>query len=95
MQLEVSRRALDDLKRIARFIAKDKPLAAENFVDLIWSEFHVIRQHPLIFPEIAAVFPGLRKGRVGNYLILFRVQDDVVRIARVIHGMRDLPKFLR
>jgi hypothetical protein len=32
---------------------------------------------------------------VGNYVILFRVDRDVVRIERVVFGSRDLPALLQ
>lgn len=36
-----------------------------------------------------------RKRTVSPYLILFRTQGDTVRIERVLHGMRDLPRLLK
>jgi plasmid stabilization system protein ParE len=28
----------------------------------------------------------------GNYVILFRVRQDRIEIARILHGARDLPR---
>ena len=33
-----------------------------------------------------------RLAPLGNYAILFRATDDVIRIERVAYGGRDLPK---
>ena len=38
-------------------------------------------------PEIG---PDARLATVGNYVILFRIRKNVVRIERVVHGGRDL-----
>jgi hypothetical protein len=38
-------------------------------------------------PEIGA---EARLATVGNYVILFRIRKDTVRIERVVHGGRDL-----
>jgi toxin ParE1/3/4 len=90
MQLEVAPRALDDLKKIARYIQIDKSGAAVRFVERIWREFDVIAIHPMIFPAADGDRAGFRLGRVGQYMILFRVTTVTVRIERVVHGRRDL-----
>ena len=94
MRLEVTLQALQDLKDTARHIAKDKRGAASAWTERIWVEFLVIQRSPLIFPAIPELHFGLRKARHGDYLILYRTQGDVVRIERVIHGMRDLPRHI-
>ncbi len=38
--------------------------------------------------------PGLRRSVVKPYVVLYRTQGDVVRIERVLHGMRDLPSLI-
>ena len=95
MRLEVAPRVAVDLKEIASFIARDKPGAAAAWIERIRTEFFVIQGAPLIFPFAKDIGPGIRKARLGRYLILLRTQGDVVRIERVIHGMRDLPRHLK
>jgi plasmid stabilization system protein ParE len=49
-----------------------------------------IAKQPQIYrlrPEIGA---DVRLATVGNYVILFRIRYDVVRIERLVHGGRDL-----
>jgi toxin ParE1/3/4 len=35
--------------------------------------------------------PGYRKINVGSHLILFRIVDNTMEIARILHGSMDLP----
>jgi plasmid stabilization system protein ParE len=49
-----------------------------------------IARNPKIYrlrPEIGA---DARLATVGNYVILFRIRQNTVRIERVVHGSRDL-----
>ncbi|AFL90330.1 plasmid stabilization system protein [Terriglobus roseus DSM 18391] len=95
MRLEISPLAVLDVRRIAKNIAKDKPLAAMRWVDMIESEFLVILNSPLAFPLTHLSPSGFRKRNVGQYIIFFRALGDVVRIERVMHGMRDLPAHVK
>jgi plasmid stabilization system protein ParE len=49
-------------------------------------------------PQIYRVRPDLgaeaRLATVGNYVILFRIRQNAVRIERVVHGGRDLLSML-
>jgi toxin ParE1/3/4 len=92
MRLEIAPRVMVDLEEIADFIARDKPGAAKAWVRKLAAEFAVIHRNPLIFPFAPEIGPGFRKALVGRYVLLFRTQGDVIRIERVLHGMRDLPR---
>jgi toxin ParE1/3/4 len=90
MQLEIAPRVREDLQEIARYIARDKAGAAAAWVRRITAEFGVIQRTPLLFPFAPEFGPGFRRALVRRYLVLYRTQGDVVRIERVLHGMRDL-----
>jgi plasmid stabilization system protein ParE len=49
-------------------------------------------------PEIYRLRPELgaeaRLATLGNYVILFRIRQNAVRIERVLHGSRDLLQIL-
>jgi toxin ParE1/3/4 len=90
MELVFDRRAERDLEDIGDFIAKDNPTRAVSFV-------REIRDHCarlLQFPEAARLHPELGEGvRVSvyrRYLVFHAVENDVLRIRRVIHGARNL-----
>jgi plasmid stabilization system protein ParE len=37
----------------------------------------------------------MRSHPSGNYLIFYRIQSGTIRVVRVLHGKRDIPKILR
>jgi toxin ParE1/3/4 len=88
-----ARRALEDLREIHGFIARDSPRASETMVERIFDAVERLTIFPLsgrLVPE----FPesGYRELLVGNYRVQYRVHDATVWIVSVVHGMR-LPTF--
>ncbi|HET9088103.1 MAG TPA: type II toxin-antitoxin system RelE/ParE family toxin [Acidobacteriaceae bacterium] len=90
LRLELSRFVEGDLDAIAGYIAKDNPAHAVSFIREIRAQIGAIGKNPLLYrlrPEIGA---DARMAFAGQYAILFRVMDKVVRIERVVYGGRDL-----
>ena len=52
--------ALDDLDRIADYIALDKPDAASRFVGHVFARVEKLRRHPELGPRIPELLPGSR-----------------------------------
>lgn len=83
--------AEQDLDEIADRIATEHPAAVDRVLDQIEHACHAIADYPGIGrprPEIAEGVLGLP---VGAYVIFYRVTDDAVGIARILHASRDLP----
>ncbi len=95
MRLEIAPEAANDLLEISYYIAQDKPSAAERWLKRIYDEIKTIGRNPLLFPVERKTGLGFRQAPFGRYLILFRVTGELVRIERVLHGMRDLPQHLQ
>jgi toxin ParE1/3/4 len=79
-----------DLDEIYLYIAADSIKAADGLLmRLLDAESRLLE-----FPEIGQARPDLRPGLrhwpVGNFLILYRVDDDAITVVRVLHGARDL-----
>jgi toxin ParE1/3/4 len=84
--------AESDLTKIWLYIARDKPQAADRFVDELRAQCEKLAAQPDLGrprPDLAA---GIRSYRVGNYLIFYFPTATGVEVARVLHGARDLPK---
>ena len=75
---------------IAALIALDNPRRAVSFIRELRAKFLELKKHPLIYRLRPDIGEDARAGGVGNCAILFRVLGDVVRIARVVFGGRDL-----
>ncbi len=86
-----SRRALQDLEAIAEYIAADSPAYAGIVVKKVMNQTKMLAQ----FPRSGRKVPefdkdDIRELIVYSYRIIYRVQDDAIVIAAVIHGKRIL-----
>jgi len=90
MRLRLSPFVPGDLDEIAEYIAQDSPRHAARMLRMLRARMAEIAKRPDIYrlrPELGA---EARLAIVGNYVILFRVRQNAVRIERVVHGSRDL-----
>ena len=89
---------LDEAKREFRGIVDylcnvlESPQAAANFMDEFEHQVSVISDNPELFalsrlPELAA--RGYRTAHVNNYIMLYKVADDLVIIAHIFHQTQD------
>ena len=85
-----SPRAVVDLREIGDWIAKDNPRRALGFIAELREHASKIGHAPLSFPSREDLAPDLRMAVHRPYLIFFRVDADVIRVERVLHGARDL-----
>ena len=81
-----------DLIEIGDFIAQDNPARALTFLAEIEAKMLQAAERPESFPTRDDVHEGLRSARHGRYLIFFLDAGNEVRIVRVLHGARDLPR---
>lgn len=85
-------RALEDLREIRDFIARDSPSAAERVVDRLFRA----SERLIPFPEMGRRLPEFpespyREVVVSSYRMMYRREGGIVWIAAVVHGRRDLP----
>ena len=86
--------ARDDLMSIGLYIADENPERAETLIAELEAKARQAAERPLSFPERSDISPGLGAAIHGRYLLLFRDLGDEVRIVRVLHGARDLPRLI-
>jgi toxin ParE1/3/4 len=83
--------AADDLYNIVRRIQRDSPDAAANIAESLYDGCGSLRK----FPHLG------RKGRIEGtrelvfsglpYIVVYRIQDQIVEIMRIYHGAQDWP----
>jgi addiction module RelE/StbE family toxin len=81
--------ARDDLKALVAFIKADSPGYAQTFGLHIQQRIEQLRQ----FPESGRKVPEDKLGIyreliVGNYRVVYRVNEETVTIVTLIHGAR-------
>jgi toxin ParE1/3/4 len=97
MNYRVKARARLDLKSHWRYIAHDNLPAADRLLDAAEETFKLIAESPDIGSQRSfRKLSGIRSRAVSgfqNYLVFYRIQGKTVVIVRVLHGMRNLPRF--
>jgi len=87
-----TKRAERDLDEIWLYIATDDIDAADRCLDASGRRAYSMADHPhggRSRPELA---PNLRSFVVGAYVIFYIPLSDGIRIARVVHGARDIDR---
>ena len=84
--------AIDRASEIAEYIAKDKPSAAENWVNTVFSKVALLKSSP----EIGRIVPDIKNDRFreliyGNYRIIYRIEKKQISILTIRHGKQILP----
>jgi plasmid stabilization system protein ParE len=87
----ITDRALDDLRAIRDFIARDSVDRAAEFLEKLLRGLDALEQFPQGFPlaiENELVPYELRQWPFGQYRVLYRVTGQRVEILHVRHGAR-------
>ena len=82
--------AQQDLSDIYDYIARDKPIAAANWVEKIEEKCKLIAATPEFGERRPEYGTDIRSSAVGRYVIFFRPIENGIEIARVIAGDRDI-----
>jgi len=81
--------ALEDMESIAGYIAKDSAFYAAAVVQKILDTSRDLARFPLvgrIVPELED--ESIRERFVYSYRLIYRMRDDMITVAAVIHGKR-------
>ena len=75
---------------IWQHIAMDDPQAADSILDAIDVKCQKLSIYPRLGPARDDIRSGMRYLAIGSYLALYKIDQDAVRIVRVLHARRDL-----
>jgi toxin ParE1/3/4 len=85
--------AVEDLDGVWSYVATDSGSVeiANRLIDSITGRFFLLAHYPYLGRIRDEDFgSGVRSFPVGEYVIVYRVQEPNVLILRVVHGHRDL-----
>ncbi|WP_417735475.1 type II toxin-antitoxin system RelE/ParE family toxin [Rosistilla oblonga] len=81
----------DDLVAIVDYIARDKPMAARQWLSEILKTCEMLANQPGVGEDRKGFgVTGCRSYSVGQYVVFFRAREDGIEVSRVIHGSRDM-----
>jgi toxin ParE1/3/4 len=95
-QLRITPRAAADMADIGAYITQSNPTRSATFVAELEAKCRSAAAHPELYPVRDDLAPGIRLAVHGHYLVLYRVvtESRTVRIVRVLHSARDVPRLL-
>ncbi len=88
--VEFSPKVISDLEKIGDYIAEDNPRRAVSFIQELREVGQKLEDYPEAYPRFQALGDKARFLPHGNYVILYNVLSDRVRIERILHGARDI-----
>lgn len=78
----------EDLADLWEHIAEHNQNAADRLVDRLYERCGVLTQFPEAGPARPDIHPECRVLAIDEYLLLYSVRDDGVRLRRVLHERR-------
>lgn len=92
MKIIWSPSAVERAAEIAEYISRDNPIAAEKWVDTVFSKVEQLKS----FPESGRIVPEInskdfRELIYGNYRIIYRVEKTQISILTIRYGKQILP----
>ena len=88
--LIISPTARQDLSDVFDYIARDKPIAAANWIETIEQKCKLIATTPEFGEKRPEYGVDIRSSVIGRYVIFFRPIRDGIEVVRVIPGDRDI-----
>jgi toxin ParE1/3/4 len=82
--------AVEDYRKIWRYIARDNPDTADRLLRCIDAKLELYLLNPRMGAMRDNLSPGLRSFSVGAYLAFYQAVEDGIELVRVLHGARDL-----
>jgi plasmid stabilization system protein ParE len=92
MKIVWSPLAIDRASEIADYIAQDKPIAAEKWINTVFSKVEQLKSSP----KIGRIVPEIRNNQFreliyGNYRIIYRIEQKKISVLTIRHGKQILP----
>lgn len=95
MKLVLTVAALDDLRSVRAYTLETWGAdQEERYLRNLWCRFETIRSNPHRFRLREDLFPGCRIAAEGRHVILFRADDNILQVVRVLHSAMDFKRHL-
>jgi toxin ParE1/3/4 len=93
MKLILTVAALEDLRSIRAYTLEAWDEAQEErYLDRLWTRFEILQANPERYRLRSDLFPGCRIAAEGRHVILFRADEGVLKIVRVLHVAMDFKR---
>jgi toxin ParE1/3/4 len=87
----ISKKAISDLKEIWLYtVDKWSTEQADRYYNLIFDEIAFICKNPETGKQMDDIRKNYRASKVKSHLIFFKVENEIVRIVRILHEGMDI-----
>lgn len=95
MKVIFSERARRDLRAIAAWISKDRPLAAQKIAVGLRVACAMLAKQPYAYQFAEGrEDKGVRRAPYSRYLVLYRAEASHISVVRILDGARDITNLL-
>ena len=96
MTLDFTKAAVSDLQSIRSYTLERWGAEQEqSYLDALWQKFEEILTEPQRWRRRDDLFPDCQIAAHGKHVILFRIENSVLQIVRILHGAMDFPRRLQ
>ncbi len=93
MTCHLAQAAIEDLESIEDYTVRTWGAEqADRYLAMLWATFEQIGANPSRWRLRPELHPDCRLCLAGRHAILFRVRDERVEIARVLHDAMEFPR---
>lgn len=96
LNLQIKKKALEDMEKIADFISKDNKKAAYGLLEVFYNSFDNLCS----FPKIGSVrkdftYKNVRFLQIKrNYIIIYNIDNNAINILRVLSNYQEICNLL-
>ena len=93
MKLRINPLVAEDLKNIKEYIAEDNEEMAVKTIQEIYTRIENIQQFPYMGADLSkrvSFRTDYKYAICGNYVVLYRIEDEYVEIYRVVNRHQDI-----
>lgn len=95
MTLDFTNASVSDLQSIRSYTLETWGKEQEQrYLDTLWQKFEEILTDPQRWRRRNDLFPDCQIAAHGKHVILFRTENSVLQIVRILHGAMDFPRHL-
>ena len=95
LEFEISKLAITEMKRVLRDLRELSESAAFALAKEMQENLLLIRSQPKVGRDRSSWGPGLRSRVAGQYLFIYRFNDELLEVVRFVHGARNLDSMFR
>ena len=95
MKLEFTPAAIEDLQSISEYTLETwGPKQERIYLESMWTRFEEIQGDPERWRRREDLFPGCQISSQGRHVILFKMQENIIQVVRILHSFMDFKRHI-